>query len=103
MSVRTYARPNQLGAEYSLHVPQSFAEHVAPTLGWITSTEGSWRRTRLSIPHFGKYGESAEGVVLAFSSCTLDSTFGRVAARPTNRYFTCTTLDGIFKVSNEGS
>lgn len=26
--------PNQLGVEYNLHVLQSFAEHVAPALGW---------------------------------------------------------------------
>ena len=32
--------PNQLGPEYNLHVLQSFAEHVAPELGWKPNTEG---------------------------------------------------------------
>lgn len=32
--------PNQLGVEYNLHVLQSFAEHVAPALGWKPNTEG---------------------------------------------------------------
>lgn len=32
--------PNQLGPEYNLHVLQSFAEHVAPALGWKPNTEG---------------------------------------------------------------
>lgn len=32
--------PNQLGAEYNLHILQSFAEHVAPALGWKPNTEG---------------------------------------------------------------
>jgi len=32
--------PNQLGPEYNLHVLQSFAEHVAPALGWRRNTEG---------------------------------------------------------------
>ncbi|MDO2936659.1 LLM class flavin-dependent oxidoreductase [Paeniglutamicibacter sulfureus] len=32
--------PNQLGVEYNLHVLQSFAEHVAPSLGWKPNTEG---------------------------------------------------------------
>ncbi|QIM15167.1 LLM class flavin-dependent oxidoreductase [Leucobacter insecticola] len=32
--------PNQLGAEYNLHVLQAFAEHVAPALGWKPNTEG---------------------------------------------------------------
>ena len=32
--------PNQLGTEYNLHVLQSFAEHVAPALGWQPNTQG---------------------------------------------------------------
>lgn len=32
--------PNQLGPEYNLHVLESFAEHVAPALGWKPNTEG---------------------------------------------------------------
>ncbi|MBK0420574.1 LLM class flavin-dependent oxidoreductase [Leucobacter sp. CSA2] len=32
--------PNQLGPEYNLHVLQSFAEYVAPALGWRPNTEG---------------------------------------------------------------
>ncbi len=32
--------PNQLGPDYNLHVLQSFAEHVAPALGWKPNTEG---------------------------------------------------------------
>ncbi|YAL83836.1 LLM class flavin-dependent oxidoreductase [Dermacoccaceae bacterium W4C1] len=32
--------PNQLGVEYNTHVLQSFAEHVAPALGWKPNTEG---------------------------------------------------------------
>lgn len=32
--------PNQLGPAYCLHVLQSFAEHVAPALGWQPNTEG---------------------------------------------------------------
>ncbi|MBL5974436.1 MAG: LLM class flavin-dependent oxidoreductase [Candidatus Leucobacter sulfamidivorax] len=32
--------PNQLGVEYNLHILQSFAEHVAPALGWLANTEG---------------------------------------------------------------
>ena len=32
--------PNQLGPEYNLHVLESFAEHVAPALGWRPNTEG---------------------------------------------------------------
>lgn len=32
--------PNQLGAEYNLHILQSFAEHVAPALGWKPNTYG---------------------------------------------------------------
>ncbi|MDN5726542.1 MAG: LLM class flavin-dependent oxidoreductase [Propionibacteriales bacterium] len=32
--------PNQLGVDYNLHVLDSFAEHVAPALGWIPNTEG---------------------------------------------------------------
>jgi hypothetical protein len=32
--------PNQLGAEYNLHVLQAFAEHVAPALGWKSNVEG---------------------------------------------------------------
>src|SRR5690606_29129250 len=32
--------PNQLGVDYNLHVLQSFAEHVAPALGWKPNTEG---------------------------------------------------------------
>lgn len=32
--------PSQLGVDYNLHILQSFAEHVAPGLGWEPSTEG---------------------------------------------------------------
>ena len=32
--------PAQLGVEYNLHVLRSFAEHVAPTLGWKPNTDG---------------------------------------------------------------
>lgn len=32
--------PNQLGVDYNLHILQSFAEHVAPALGWKPNTEG---------------------------------------------------------------
>ncbi len=32
--------PNQLGAAYNLHILQSFAEHVAPALGWKPNWEG---------------------------------------------------------------
>ena len=32
--------PNQLGVEYNQHILQSFAEHVAPELGWKPNTEG---------------------------------------------------------------
>lgn len=32
--------PTQLGPEYCLHILQSFAEHVAPALGWKPNTEG---------------------------------------------------------------
>lgn len=32
--------PNQLGVEYNLHILQSFAEHVAPALGWKPNWEG---------------------------------------------------------------
>jgi len=32
--------PNQLGPEYNLHVLESFAQHVAPALGWKPNTEG---------------------------------------------------------------
>src|SRR5690606_24307791 len=32
--------PNQLGVKYNLHVLQSFAEHVAPALGWQPNTKG---------------------------------------------------------------
>ena len=32
--------PNQLGPEYNLHILQSFAEHVAPALGWKPNWEG---------------------------------------------------------------
>lgn len=27
--------PNQIGAEYNLHVLESFARYVAPELGWV--------------------------------------------------------------------
>lgn len=33
--------PNQLGSEFNLHVLQSFAEHVAPALGWQPTTENA--------------------------------------------------------------
>ncbi|HMS37602.1 MAG TPA: LLM class flavin-dependent oxidoreductase [Arachnia sp.] len=32
--------PNQLGPEYNLHVLESFAQHVAPALGWKPNAEG---------------------------------------------------------------
>lgn len=32
--------PNQLGPEYNLHILRSFAEHVAPALGWKPNTDG---------------------------------------------------------------
>ncbi|MDF1489739.1 LLM class flavin-dependent oxidoreductase [Tessaracoccus caeni] len=32
--------PNQLGVDYNLHVLESFAQHVAPALGWKPNTEG---------------------------------------------------------------
>ncbi|TWE10038.1 LLM class flavin-dependent oxidoreductase [Rudaeicoccus suwonensis] len=32
--------PNQLGVDYNLHVLSSFAEHVAPALGWQPNTAG---------------------------------------------------------------
>ena len=32
--------PNQLGADYNLHVLEAFAQHVAPELGWRPNTEG---------------------------------------------------------------
>ena len=32
--------PAQLGVEYNLHVLRSFAEHVAPELGWKPNTDG---------------------------------------------------------------
>lgn len=32
--------PNQLGPEYNFHILRSFAEHVAPALGWLPNTEG---------------------------------------------------------------
>ena len=32
--------PNQLGVDYNLHVLQSFAQHVAPSLGWLPNTDG---------------------------------------------------------------
>lgn len=32
--------PNQLGVEYNLHILQSFAEHVAPGLGWRPNMDG---------------------------------------------------------------
>ncbi|WP_040158797.1 LLM class flavin-dependent oxidoreductase [Nigerium massiliense] len=32
--------PNTLGVDYNLHVLQSFAEHVAPALGWRPNTDG---------------------------------------------------------------
>ncbi|QNN63636.1 LLM class flavin-dependent oxidoreductase [Leucobacter denitrificans] len=33
--------PNQLGPEYNLHILESFAKHVAPALGWQSSTENA--------------------------------------------------------------
>lgn len=32
--------PNQLGPEYNLHILESFAKHVAPSLGWKPNWEG---------------------------------------------------------------
>ncbi len=32
--------PSQIGVDYNLHVLQSFAEHVAPALGWKPNWEG---------------------------------------------------------------
>lgn len=32
--------PSQLGPEYNLHILESFAKHVAPSLGWKPNTEG---------------------------------------------------------------
>ena len=32
--------PSQLGVDYNLHILQSFAEHVAPALGWRPNTAG---------------------------------------------------------------
>ncbi|RBP64176.1 alkanesulfonate monooxygenase SsuD/methylene tetrahydromethanopterin reductase-like flavin-dependent oxidoreductase (luciferase family) [Brevibacterium sanguinis] len=32
--------PNQLGVDYNLHILESFAEHVAPALGWKPGPEG---------------------------------------------------------------
>ncbi|MDQ4489779.1 LLM class flavin-dependent oxidoreductase [Sinomonas sp. ASV486] len=32
--------PNQLGAEYNLHILEAFAKHVAPELGWKPNTDG---------------------------------------------------------------
>ncbi|WP_309131804.1 LLM class flavin-dependent oxidoreductase [Brevibacterium sp.] len=32
--------PNQLGVDYNLHILESFAQHVAPALGWRPNTEG---------------------------------------------------------------
>lgn len=35
--------PSQLGVDYNLHILQSFAEHVAPELGWRSNREGRVR------------------------------------------------------------
>ena len=32
--------PSQAGVDLNLHILQSFAEHVAPALGWKPNTEG---------------------------------------------------------------
>ncbi|RAG69021.1 alkane 1-monooxygenase, partial [Burkholderia multivorans] len=32
--------PSQIGVDYNLHVLKSFAEHVAPALGWKPNWEG---------------------------------------------------------------
>ena len=32
--------PSQLGVDYNLHILESFAEHVAPALGWRPNSEG---------------------------------------------------------------
>ncbi|UVI37747.1 LLM class flavin-dependent oxidoreductase [Brevibacterium spongiae] len=32
--------PSQLGVDYNLHILESFAEHVAPSLGWNPNTHG---------------------------------------------------------------
>lgn len=32
--------PSQIGVDYNLHILESFAEHVAPALGWKPNTEG---------------------------------------------------------------
>ncbi|GAB4098697.1 LLM class flavin-dependent oxidoreductase [Sinomonas halotolerans] len=32
--------PNQLGVEYNLHLLESFADHVAPALGWRPNSDG---------------------------------------------------------------
>jgi alkanesulfonate monooxygenase SsuD/methylene tetrahydromethanopterin reductase-like flavin-dependent oxidoreductase (luciferase family) len=33
--------PSQLGIDYNLHILESFAEHVAPALGWVPNNKGS--------------------------------------------------------------
>ena len=37
--------PSQLGVDFNVHLLQSFAEHVAPALGWEPNTEGPVRGT----------------------------------------------------------
>ena len=32
--------PSQLGVDLNLHILESFAQHVAPALGWKRNTEG---------------------------------------------------------------
>ena len=32
--------PNQLGVDYNLHILDSFAQHVAPELGWRRNSDG---------------------------------------------------------------
>lgn len=32
--------PSQAGVELNLHILESFAQHVAPALGWVPNTEG---------------------------------------------------------------
>ncbi|WP_166971599.1 LLM class flavin-dependent oxidoreductase [Brevibacterium atlanticum] len=33
--------PSQLGVDYNLHILESFAEHVAPALGWVPTDAGT--------------------------------------------------------------
>src|SRR5699024_82127 len=49
--------PSQLGVDYNLHILDSFAEHVAPALGWRPNSAGPV----LPAPIGGHPGTSVPG------------------------------------------